>query len=205
MTKVLKSKYKASRRLGVSIWGDAKDPFHKKAHRPGQHGLTGQVKVSDFGMHQKSKQRLKVHYGRIREKQFHSTFKAAAKMKGNTAENFVGLLERRLDAVVYRMNFAPTIFAARQLVSHGHIRVNGKKMDVASAKVKDGDIIEVAEATRQVPMVMEALDKLERRVPDYLEVDQKNFSGKFIRVPMVADVPYPFEADLNHIVEYYSH
>ncbi len=206
MTKVLKSKYKVSRRLGVSVWGDSKDAFNKRNYRPGQHGPSGLVKTSDHGIHLKAKQRLKNFYGRITEKQFRNTFKLASKAKGNSAEIFVGLLERRLDAVVYRMNLAPTIFAARQLVSHGHIVVNGKRLNIPSARVKVGvDVVGVAEKSRQLPIILESVARNDRKVPDYIEFDAKDLSGKISRLPITSDVPYPFEPDLNLIVEFYSH
>ncbi|NRB11260.1 MAG: 30S ribosomal protein S4 [Rickettsiaceae bacterium] len=205
MTKIIKSKYKASRRLGKSIWGNSKDPVHTKNYRPGQHGPNGRVKVSDYGEHLKAKQEVRAHYGRVTEKQFKRLFDLAHNMKGNTAENFAGLLERRLDMVVYRMNLAPTIFAARQLVSHGHVRLNNKKVNIASIKVKEGDIIELKDSSKQIIVYMESMQRQDRNVPDYLTVDPTAMSGTFVRVPMISDIPYPFEADFNKIVEYYSH
>lgn len=204
MTKIIKSKYKASRRLGVSIWGTAKDAFNSRNFCPGQHGHKPAAKKSDYGVHLKAKQRLKSHYGRVNEKQFHNTFARALKMKGNTGENFVGLLERRLDAVVYRLNFAPTIFAARQLVSHGHMRVNGKKVNIPSLILKEGDIIELKENSKQIPVIVETATKLERAVPDYLTFDKTALTGKVVRSPAISDVPYPFEPDVHLVVELYS-
>ncbi len=205
MTKIIKAKYKASRRLGTSIWGDGKDPFHTKNYRPGQHGPAGKVKTSDYGLHLKAKQILKTHYGRVTEKQFRNTFKTASKMKGNTAENLAGLLESRLDMIVYRMNFAPSIFAARQLVSHGHIRLNGKKVNIPSQKLKVGDKIELKERSKQIVTFIESLQKQERTVPEYLSVDQNGMNGEVLRVPMISDIPYPFEPNFGKVVEYYSH
>lgn len=204
MTKILKSKYKASRRLGCSIWGDGKDPVHSRNYRPGQHGQNSRGKKSDYGLHLEEKQRVKCHYGRITEKQFKNLFGKASKMKGNTAENFAGLLECRLDMVVYRMNLAPTIFAARQLVSHKHVKLNGKKVNIASILLKEGDEIELTDSAKQVPVYMEAAQKQERMVPEYLSADAGAMAGKFVRVPMISDIPYPFQADFNKIVEYYS-
>lgn len=205
MSKIVKAKYKASRRLGVSIWGNEKDPFHKKNYRPGQHGQSGaMVKASDYGLHLKAKQRIKSHYGRITEKQFRNLFALANKMKGNTGENFVGLLERRLDAVVYRMNLASSIFAARQLVTHGHILVNGKKLNKPSAMLKEGDIVALKDSSKNITPVMESVGKMERMVPDYMQFDPNSFAGKFVRVPSISDVPYPFEAEVHMVVEYYS-
>lgn len=204
MTKIVKSKYKASRRLGVSIWGNSKDAFVTKNYRPGQHGQNTMIKTSDYGLHLKAKQRLKSHYGRVNERQFRNTFTLALKMKGNTGENFIALLERRLDAVVYRLNLAPTIFSARQLVSHGHIRVNGKKVNIPSLRLKEGDVVELNENSKQMPLIMEASAKLERNVPDYLNFDQKSLAGKVVRIPSISDVPYPFEPDVHLVVELYS-
>jgi small subunit ribosomal protein S4 len=205
VTKIIKSKYKASRRLGTSIWGDGKDPFHTRNFRPGQHGPTGRVKTSDYGAHLQAKQTVKNHYGRVTEKQFRNTFKIATKMKGNTAENFAGLLESRLDMVVYRMNLAPTIFAARQLVSHCNVRLNGKKVNIASLRLKAGDKVELKDSAKQIVVYMESAQKQERTVPEYLTMDPGTMSGEYVRVPMISDIPYPFEANFGKIIEYYSH
>jgi len=205
VSKIIQSKYKASRRLGVSIWGSAKDPFNKKNYRPGQHGLNPTAgKPSDYGIHLHAKQRIKAHYGRINERQFRNTFDLAAKMKGNTGENFIGLLERWLDAAVYRMNFSNTIFGARQLVSHGHIRVNGKKVNIPSYKLKEGDVVELKESSKQVTTIIESITKMERRIPDYISFDSSSFKGTFARVPSISDVPYPFEPEVHMVVELYS-
>ncbi|MGV2432670.1 MAG UNVERIFIED_CONTAM: 30S ribosomal protein S4 [Rickettsiaceae bacterium] len=205
MSKIIKAKYKASRRLGVSIWGDSKDPVHKKNYRPGQHGLSGaMIKSSDYGIHLKAKQRIKSHYGRINERQFRNIFDLASKMKGNTGENFIGLLECRLDAIVYRMNLSASIFGARQLVSHGHILVNGKKLNIPSARLKEGDVVTLKEGSRNITPIMESVSKMERTVPDYLQFDPNDFSGKFVRTPTVSDVPFPFEAEVHMVVELYS-
>lgn len=204
MTKIIKAKYKASRRLGKSVWGDSKDPIHTKNYRPGQHGMSSRGKGSDYGVHLQAKQLVKAHYGRVSEKQFRNTFSIADKMKGNTAENFAGLLERRLDMVVYRLNFAPSIFTARQLVSHGHIRLNGKKATIPSLRVKEGDEITFKDSSKNMTICLESLSKMTRTVPNYLSIDADSMSGKFTRVPMISDIPYPFEADFNKIVELYS-
>ena len=205
MTKIVKSKYKVSRRLGTSIWGDGKDPFNKKNYRPGMHGPTGRVKTSDYGLHLQAKQILKAHYGRVTEKQFSNIFKLANKMKGNKAENFAGLLEQRIDMVVYRLNLAPTIFAARQLVSHNHIRVNGKKVNIPSQRLKVGDKIELRDRSKQIPAFIEIVQKQERAVPEYLSMDQGSMSGQVVRIPMISDIPYPFEPNFGKVIEYYSH
>jgi small subunit ribosomal protein S4 len=204
VTKIIKAKYKVSRRLGKSIWGDAKDPFNTKNYRPGQHGPTGRVKTSDYGIHLQAKQLVKAHYGRVTEKQFRNTFILATKMKGNTGENFIGLLERRLDSIVYRMNLSSSIFGARQLVTHGHILVNGKRLNVPSARLKEGDIIELKESSRTITPVIESVTKMERMLPDYVQFDPSVFGGKFVRIPSISDVPYPFEAEVHMVVELYS-
>lgn len=204
MTKILNAKYKASRRLGVAIWGDDKDPFHKRNYRPGQHGQTTIVKNSDYGLHLKAKQRIKAHYGRINERQFRNIFSLAQKMKGNTGENFVGLLESRLDAVVYRLNLASSIFAARQLVTHGHVRVNGKKVNIPSYSLKAGDEITLKDASKQVSTIIESVNKMSRTIPDYIEFDSGKLTGKFTRRPVISDVPYPFDPEIHFVVELYS-
>ncbi len=204
VTKIVRSKYKASRRLGVSLWGDSKDAFNTRNYRPGQHGQNTMIKTSDYGLHLKAKQRLKCHYGRVTEKQFRNIFALAQKMKGNTGENFIGLLESRLDTVVYRMNIAPTIFAARQLVSHGHIKLNGKKADIASIRLKEGDVIEVKESVKQIPLIQESVSKQGQTTPGYLSFDVPSLTGKYLRVPALSDVPYPFEAEVHLVIELYS-
>lgn len=204
MTKIIKAKYKVSRRLGKSIWGDAKDPFNTKNYRPGQHGPTGRVKTSDYGTHLQAKQLVKTHYGRITEKQFRNTFALASKMKGNTAENFATLLEQRIDMVVYRLNLAPSIFAARQLVSHKHIKLNGKKVNIASLRLKEGDSVELKDSSKEIIICAEAAKKIERSIPAYLTLDADKMCGTFIRSPLISDIPYPFQPDFNKIVEFYS-
>lgn len=206
MTKILKQKYKVSRRLGVSIWGNDKDPFHKKNYRPGQHGQGNSLgsKTSDYGLHLKAKQRIKAHYGRINERQFRNLFTLAQKMKGNTGENFIGLLEKRLDSVVYRMNLANSIFAARQLVTHKHILVNGKQVNVPSYRLQEGDVVTLKSASKQLVNIIESVNKMARTVPDYIDFDASHMSGKFVRTPGVSDVPYPFEPEVHFVVELYS-
>jgi small subunit ribosomal protein S4 len=204
MTKIVRAKYKVSRRLNTSIWGDEKDSFLKRNYRPGQHGQTGMVKSSDFGVHLKAKQRIKSHYGRISETQFKNTFKKAYKMKGNSAENFIGLLESRIDAVIYRMNFASSIFAARQLVSHKHIKVNGKTVNIPSYLLKEGDQIELKESSKQIPNIIESTTKLLRNIPPYISFDGADLKGKFVKKPQIAEVPYPFDPEIHLVVEFYS-
>lgn len=205
MSNVLKSKYKASRRLGASLWGDAKDPFNKKNYRPGQHGAGGTVgKLSDYGVHLRAKQRLKNHYGRVTEKQFRKDFIEAQRMKGNTGDNFVALLERRLDAIIYRMTVAPTIFSARQIVSHGHVTVNGRRVNIASFKVKVGDIVQVRDSAKTIALISNSIASKNRSVPDYISFDESSMSGFLTRVPVEADVPYPFTSEVHMVVELYS-
>jgi small subunit ribosomal protein S4 len=204
VTKRISAKYKISRRIGESLWGRAKDPVVKRAYAPGQHGATRRRKGSDFGNQLMAKQKLKGYYGSINERQFRSIYKEAARRKGDTSENLIGLLESRLDTVVYRMGLVPTVFAARQFVSHGHIKVNGKRVNIASYTLNEGDEIEVKEKSRQIAMVVEAQQNPERSVPDYIEFDSKEFKAKFIRAPKLADVPYPVMMEPNLIVEFYS-
>lgn len=203
MTKVLKSKFKASRRLGVSIWGHDKDSIHKRNYRPGQHA-EAHKKGSDYGVHLTAKQRLKSHYGRINERQFRNIFKLATKKKGDTGDNLILLLESRLDVAVYRMGFAPTIFSARQLVSHKHVLVNGKVVNIPSYRLKVGDEIALIESIKSVPLVMASVEKNSKSVPDYYTVNDDKTSGKFVRIPSVSDVPYPFNPDVQVIIEFYS-
>lgn len=204
MTKIINSKYKASRRLGVAVWGSNKDSFHKKNYRPGQHGLSSTAKVSDYGLHLRAKQRLKCHYGRVSENQFRNTFFTASKMKGNASENFISLLESRLDVVIYRMNIAPSIFSARQLVSHGHIKVNGKKVNIPSYRLNALDLIELREQTKNLTLILESINRKSRVVPGYLAFDVELMSGKFLRAPLISDVPFPFDPEVHLVVELYS-
>ena len=204
MTKRTASKYKISRRLGVSLWGRSKDPVNKRSYAPGQHGATRRKKASDFGNQLNEKQKLKGYYGEISERQFRRIYKEAVRRKGDTSENLVGLLESRLDTVIYRMGVAPTIFAARQFVNHGHVRVNGRKVNIPSFLVEEGDEVEVKEKSKQLATVLAAVQAPERSVPDYIDMDNKGLKAKFIRVPKLADVPYPVMMEPNLVVEFYS-
>jgi small subunit ribosomal protein S4 len=204
MSKRLQSKYKINRRFGVNLWGRPKSSLNKREYRPGQHGQRRGRKPSDFGLQLAAKQKLKGYYGNISERQFHRYYAEASRRHGDTSENLVGILERRLDAVVYRMKFVPTVFAARQFVSHGHVKVNGKRVNIPSYLVKEGDVIEVREKSRAMAMVLEAVELPERDVPDYVEVDFNKMQGKFLRVPKLADIPYPIQMEPNMVVEYYS-
>ncbi len=203
MTKRLESKHKIDRRLGVNLWGRPKSPLNKRDYRPGQHGQR-RSKPSDFGVQLMAKQRLRGYYGNIGERQFRRYYQEAMRRRGDSGENLIQLLERRLDAVVYRMKFASTVFASRQLVSHGHILVNGKKVNIASYQVKDGDVVEVRGKAKQMATVMAAAELAERDVPDYVTVDHKEMKGTFTRAPAMGDVPYPVQMEPNLVIEFYS-
>lgn len=203
MTKRLQSKYKINRRLGENLWGRPKSPVNNRETRPGQHGQR-RKKPSDFGTQLLAKQKLKGYYGNISERQFRRYYAEAVRRKGDTSENLIGILERRLDAVIYRMKFVPTVFASRQFVNHGHIKVNGKRVTIPSYLVKEGDVIEVRERSRELALVLEAAQSTERDVPDYVEVDHKKMRGTFVRQPKLADVPYPVQMEPHQVVEFYS-
>lgn len=203
MTKRTQAKYKISRRLGESLWGRAKDPQNSKNYPPGLHGAAGRRKaLSDFGTQLMAKQKLKGYYGNISEKQFRRIYKEADRRKGDTGENLIALLEQRLDAVVYRMNFVPTVFAARQLVNHKHVKINGKIVNISSYNVKEGDVIELTEKAKDIPMVIEAIEKQERDIPEYVKVE--GHKGTFLRATKLIDVPYPVTMEPNLVIEYYS-
>jgi small subunit ribosomal protein S4 len=204
MSKRQSAKYKIDRRMGENIWGRPKSPVNQRSYGPGQHGQRRKSKVSDFGLQLRAKQKLKGYYGNLTEKQFARTYEEAARRKGNTAETLVGLLESRLDAVVYRAKFVPTVFAARQFVNHGHVLVNGKRVNIASYRVKPGDLVSVRERSRNMALVLEAIQSSERDVPDYIEVDGKGLAAKFIRLPELSEVPYPVKMEPNLIVEFYA-
>ncbi|MDR0319724.1 MAG: 30S ribosomal protein S4 [Rickettsiales bacterium] len=203
--KRLNNKKKIDRRLGMNLWGRANSSFNSRKYKPGQHGPTARNgNPSDYGRQLKAKQTLKGYYGNIGEKKFRSYYLEASNMKGDTVQNIIGLLESRLDAVVYRAKLAPTVFAARQLVSHGHIRVNDKRVKIASYQVRAGDIITVSEKAKQMPLVVTALESPERNFCDYVSVDSMAFSANFIRKPALDDVPYPVQMNPELVVEYYS-
>ena len=203
MTKRVESKYKINRRLNVNLWGRPKSPLNKREYGPGQHGQR-RKKPSDFGTQLMAKQKLKGYYGNIGERQFRKLYEEASRRRGDTGENLIGLLERRLDAVVYRMKLAPTVFASRQFVNHGHIQVNGKRVNIASYLVKDNDVIEVKQKSKQLGLVLEATGLAERDVPDYIEVDHSKMTAKLARVPTLTEVPYPVQMEPHLVVEYYS-
>jgi len=203
MTKRVQSKYKINRRLSCNLWGRPKSAFNNREYAPGQHGQRRR-KPSDFGVQLMAKQRLKGYYGNITERQFRRTYEEAMRRRGDSIEHLIGLLERRLDAVVYRMKFVPTVFAARQLVNHGHIKVNGKRVTIPSYLVKDDDEIEVRDKSKQMALVVEAAGSPERDVPEYVEVDHGKMKGRFVRQPQFAEVPYPVQMEPHLVIEYYS-
>ncbi len=204
MTKRTESKYKINRRLGVNLWGRAKSPINKHDYGPGQHGQRRKQKPTDFGIQLMAKQKLKGYYGNIGEKQFRKYYDEAVRRKGDTSENLIELLERRLDAVVYRLKFAITPFAARQFINHGHVLVNNKRVNIPSYLLKDGDEIEVREKSKQLAVVLDSTQSIERDVPEYLDVDHRAMKGKFNRAPKLTDVPYPVQMEPNLVVEFYS-
>ena len=205
MSKRIAAKHKIDRRLGCNLWGRPKSPYNKRNSRPGQHGAQRQRrKLSDYGIQLFAKQKLRFYYGDLTEKQFRRIYDKASKTKGDTSQILIELLERRLDAIVYRMKFVPTIFAARQLVNHGHILVNGKRVNIPSYTVSNEDVIELKEQSKQINLVQESIVSQEREIPEYLEVDSKEFKGRFLRAPLIHDVPYPVTMEPNLVIEYYS-
>ena len=204
MSKRHASKHKIDRRLGVNIFGRPKSPVNKREYGPGQHGQRRKGKMSDFGTQLRAKQKLKGSYGDISEKQFRKIYTEASRMKGDTSANLIGLLESRLDAIIYRAKFVPTIFAARQFINHGHVKVNGKRTNIGSARLKVGDVVEVKESSKQMALVLEAIALAEREVPDYIEASHSKMTAKLTRVPSLGDVPYPVQQEPNLVVEFYS-
>lgn len=204
MTKRTAAKHKIDRRMGENIWGRPKSPVNRREYGPGQHGQRRKAKLSDFGIQLRAKQKLKGYYGDLTEKQFRRIYSEAERIRGDTGENLVGLLESRLDALIYRAKFVPTMFAARQFINHGHILVNGRKVNIASYRVNEGDTIEVREKSKQIPLVMEAVALAERDVPEYVSVDHSKMSANFVRTPAVSDVPYPVIMEPNLVVEFYA-
>ncbi|MDA9090169.1 30S ribosomal protein S4 [Pelagibacteraceae bacterium] len=204
MTKRLKSKHKVDRRLKVNLWGRPKSPFNSRAYPPGQHGQARKGKPTDYGIQLQAKQKLKSYYGNINERQFRNIYRKALLKRGDTTENLIALLESRLDTVIYRGKFAPTVFAARQLINHGHIRVNKKKVNISSYLVKETDNIEVRDKSKKLTVIDGSLQSTERDVPEYIQLDDKNKSVKLIRVPKFAEVPYPVVMEPSLVIEYYS-
>ena len=204
MSKRIRAKHKIDRRLGENVWGRPKSPLNRRESRPGQHGERRMGKMSDFGQQLRAKQKLKGYYGNIGERHFRRLFAEANRQKGSTSENLIALLERRLDTLVYRAKFVPTVFAARQFVSHGHVLVNGRRVNISSYRCRPGDEITVRERAREIPMVLEASKSPERDVPDYVDADHTKMTAKFVRVPAAGDVPYPVIMEPNLVVEFYS-
>ena len=204
MTKRLKSKHKVDRRLKVNLWGRPKSPFNKRAYPPGQHGQTKNSKPSDYGIQLQAKQKLKAYYGNINERQFRNIYRKALSKRGDTSENLIALLETRLDTVVYRAKLAPTVFAARQLINHGHIKVNKKRVNVSSYLLKDTDQVEVNEKSKKLNVIDGSIQSKEREIPEYIQLDGKSKSVKLVRVPKFSEVPYPVIMEPNLVIEYYS-
>ena len=204
MSKRISTKYKIDRRMGENIWGRPKSPVNRRPYGPGEHGQGRKGKLSDFGVQLRAKQKLKGYYGNISEKQFRGIYKRASQMKGDTSQNLIGLLECRLDAVVYRARFVPTVFAARQFVNHGHILVNGKRVNIPSYRCKPGDVVEIREKSKALAIVLEAIQLAERDIPEYVQVDHNKMTAKFLSVPVLTDVPYPVQMEPNLTVEFYS-
>ncbi|MGB1388699.1 MAG: 30S ribosomal protein S4 [Paracoccaceae bacterium] len=204
MTKRTSAKYKIDRRMGENIWGRPKSPVNRREYGPGQHGQRRKGKMSDFGLQLRAKQKLKGYYGDMTEKQFRRIYAEAERVKGDTGENLIGLLERRLDAIVYRAKFVSTIFAARQFVNHKHVRVNGRIVNIPSYRVKEGDVIEVRDRSKQMTALLEAVQLPERDVPEYIEADHSKMTATFVRTPSLGDVPYPVMMEPNLVVEFYA-
>jgi small subunit ribosomal protein S4 len=204
MSKRHSAKYKLDRRMGENIWGRPKSPINNRSYGPGQHGQRRKQKVSDFGLQLRAKQKLKGYYGNITEKQFARIYDEASRRKGNTSENLIALLESRLDAIVYRAKFAPTPFASRQFVNHGHVMVNGKRVNIPSYRCKPEDVVQVREKSRNMALVLEALQSSERDTPDYIEIDMKAMTARYIRMPELSEVPYPVKMEPNLVVEFYA-
>jgi len=204
MTKRNEAKYKIDRRMGQNVWGRPKSPVNRREYGPGQHGQRRKGKLSDYGVQLRAKQKLKGYYGNISERQFRGIYEEAIRMKGDSGAHLIGLLERRLDAVVYRAKFVPTVFAARQFVNHGHVKVNGRRVNIPSFRCKPGDVIEVKEPSKQMPLVLEATALAERDVPDYIEVDHHKMIAKLTRIPLLNEIPFPVMMEPHLVVEYYS-
>ena len=204
MTKRLNSKHKVDRRLKVNLWGRPKSPFNKRAYGPGQHGQTKTSKPSDYGIQLQAKQKLKAYYGNMNERQFRNIYRKALSKRGDTTENLIALLESRLDTVIYRAKFAPTVFAARQIINHGHIKVNKKRVNIASYVVSSTDLIEIREKSKKLTVIDGSLQSKERDVPEYIQLDDKNKTAKLVRVPKFAEVPFPVIMEPSLVIEYYS-
>src|SRR5687767_1437951 len=204
MTKRSEAKYKLDRRMGENIWGRPKSPVNRREYGPGQHGQRRKGKLSDYGVQLRAKQKLRGYYGNISEKQFRGIYDEAIRMRGDSGANMIGLLERRLDALIFRAKFVPTVFAARQFINHGHVKVNGRRVNIPSYRVRVGDTIELKESSKQLAIVLEAAQLAERDVPDYIEADHNKMAAKLARIPLISDVPYAVMMEPHLVVEYYS-
>ena len=204
MTKRVAQKHKIDRRLSVNLWGRPKSPFNLRKYRPGQHGQKHTGKLSDYGVQLNAKQKLKGYYGNLNERQFRNCYKEAIRQKGDSGENLIALLESRLDTIVYRSKFVPTVFAARQFINHGHVKVNGKRVNIASCLLKEGDVVEVKDKSKEMALVVESMKSQERDIPGYITVDEKKCSSTFVRTPQFAEVPYATQMDPKLVIEYYS-
>lgn len=204
MTKRVAQKHKIDRRLSVNLWGRPKSPFNLRKYRPGQHGQKHTGKLSDYGVQLNAKQKLKGYYGNLNERQFRNCYKEAIRQKGDSGENLIAILERRLDTIVYRSKFVPTVFAARQFINHGHVKVNGKRVNIASCLLKEGDVVEVKDKSKEMALVVESMKSQERDIPGYITVDEKKCSSTFVRTPQFAEVPYATQMDQKLVIEYYS-
>ena len=204
MTKRIRAKHKVDRRLKVNLWGKPKSPFNTRNYPPGQHGQSKKGKPTDYGIQLNAKQKLKAYYGNINERQFRNIYRKAIKKRGDSTENLVGLLETRLDTIIYRSKFAPTVFAARQLINHGYLRVNKKKVNVSSYRVREDDLIEIKEKSKSLTIIEGTLVSKERDVPEYIQLDSKNKTTKLVRVPKFSEIPYPTVMEPKLVIEYYS-
>jgi small subunit ribosomal protein S4 len=204
MTKRIAQKHKIDRRLSVNLWGRPKSPFNLRKYKPGQHGQKHSGKLSDFGVQLNAKQKLKGYYGNLNERQFRNCYKEAIRQKGDSGENLIAILERRLDTIVYRSKFVPTVFAARQFINHGHVKVNGKRVNIASCLLNEGDVVEIKDKSKELALVVESVKSQERDIPGYIIVDEKKLSSTFVRVPQFAEVPYATQMDPKLVIEYYS-
>ena len=204
MTKRIAQKHKIDRRLSVNLWGRPKSPFNLRKYKPGQHGQKHSGKLSDFGVQLNAKQKLKGYYGNLNERQFRNCYKEAIRQKGDSGENLIAILERRLDTIVYRSKFVPTVFAARQFINHGHVKVNGKRVNIASCLLTEGDVVEIKDKSKELAIVVESIKSQERDIPGYISVDEQKLSSTFVRVPQFAEVPYATQMDPKLVIEYYS-
>src|SRR5215469_6766609 len=201
MTKRNEAKHKLDRRMGQNIWGRPKSPVNRREYGPGQHGQRRKGKLSDYGIQLRAKQKLKGYYANISERQFRGIYEQAIRMKGDSGAHLIALLERRLDTVVYRAKLVPTVFAARQFINHGHIKVNGRRVTIPSYRLKVDELVEVKEASKQLALVLEATGLGERDVPDYIEADHSKMTAKLGRIPVITDVPYPVQMEPHLVVE----